>query len=372
MKPILFQQSIPRKVNPAMSIDEDNSPPGSSSLVVLQNGGILLPPNPYITAATSNNTRKAYASDIRHFENWGGQLPTTTATILTYLQTFATQLNPRTLARRLTALKNWHTYQAFPDPTQHPIVSKMLTGIMRTHGKPREKAPPLLPEQLLIIIQKLAQEKQENMLRACRDNALLQIGFFGAFRSSELVKLHYEHVQWQDRGLDILIPHSKTDQTNEGVYCAIPEGNDQLCAVRALKQWLEKSTITTGPIFRRIARKNILDEKSIVPLSVSHILRKRAREAGISQSESFSSHSLRRGLATSASRDGASIPAIMRQGRWKNVNTVMEYIEAAQRFEDNATDHILKKIEVKNQDEQGGIALSKKNKQPDKHANTAF
>lgn len=304
--------------------------------------------NPYISAATSSNTRKAYQGDIRHFENWGGQLPANTETILAYLQAFAKHLNPRTLARRLTALKNWHIYQSFPDPTQHPAVSKTLVGIMRTHGKNKEKARPLLPEQLLSIVQKLTEKKT---LRAYRDNALLQIGFFGAFRSSELVAIHYEHIQWQDCGIDILIPHSKTDQTNEGRYCSIPKGNAQLCAMHALKQWLEKSAITTGPVFRRAPRKNSISDTALTPIFISHILRKCAREAGIEQSEKFSSHSLRRGLATSASRDGASIPAIMRQGRWKNVNTVIEYIEATQRFEENATDYILKKIEAEKQNE---------------------
>lgn len=50
-------------------------------------------------------------------------------------------------------------------------------------------------------------------------------------------------------------------------------------------------------------------------------------------------------LATTASRDGVSIPAIMRQGRWKQVDTVMEYIEAAQRFEENAAGQVLNKIQ---------------------------
>lgn len=77
---------------------------------------------------------------------------------------------------------------------------------------------------------------------------------------------------------------------------------------------------------------------------MSHILKKRARDAALPQAEQFSSHSLRRGLATSASRHGASLPAIMRQGRWKNMNTVMEYIEATQRFEDNAAASVLKDI----------------------------
>lgn len=39
-------------------------------------------PNCYIYAATSQNTRKAYQADIRHFIHWGGRLPTSGDVIL--------------------------------------------------------------------------------------------------------------------------------------------------------------------------------------------------------------------------------------------------------------------------------------------------
>ena len=103
--------------------------------------------NPYITAATSNNTRKAYRSDIRHFEQWGGKLPASIDSIISYLQAYAETLNPRTLSRRLTALKQWHIYQGFPDPTQHPAIRKTLTGIMRIHGRPKEKSLSFNPRR---------------------------------------------------------------------------------------------------------------------------------------------------------------------------------------------------------------------------------
>jgi len=34
----------------------------------------------------------------------------------------------------------------------------------------------------------------------------------------------------------------------------------------------------------------------------------------------------------------------MRAGRWKQVNTVMEYIEAGERFSDNAAANVLQKL----------------------------
>ena len=134
--------------------------------------------------------------------------------------------------------------------------------------------------------------------------------------------------------MEILIPKSKTDQLNAGQYCVIPNGNERLCAVRTLKTWLEKAGINNGFVFRRIHRGNKISELNIAADTVNEILKKHAITAGIENGMDYSSHSMRRGLATSASRDGVSLPAIMRQGRWKQVGTVMEYIEAAQRFED--------------------------------------
>ncbi len=312
--------------------------------LLLQNERQLITPpinNPYIAAATSQNTRRAYQADIRHFEKWGGRLPANSEVLLEYLQAFAKTLNPRTLARRLTAIKNWHTYQGFFDPTQHPAISKTLAGIMRLHGRPKDKAPPLLPQHLLQLCELLANQQT---LRAYRDNALLQVAFFGAFRRSEVVAIRYEDIRWETEGIDILIPHSKTDQTHEGRYCAIPYGHANFCPIRALKQWLQQAGITQGFIFRRIYADGRLAEEGLTPLSVSHILKKRAQEAGIVEAVRLSSHSLRRGLATAASRDGATLPAIMRQGRWRHMGTVLEYIEAAQRFEENAARNVLQEI----------------------------
>lgn len=307
----------------------------------LRQHDIATPSTRYQIAATSDNTRRAYQSDIRHFENWGGQLPATTESILRYLHHFAETLNPRTLSRHITALKQWHRYQNFPDPTQMPIVSKTLTGISRVHGKPKNKAAPLLPEHLIKISEYLT---AQNTLASIRDNALLQLGFLGAFRRSELVAIKVDHINWQPDGIEILIPKSKTDQENTGQYCAIPNGNIKLCAFRALKEWTDKAKINDGFIFRRIYKGDKISDTNLTSAAMNNILKQHAQTVGIENAVNFSSHSMRRGLATTASRDGVSIPAIMRQGRWKQVDTVMEYIEAAQRFEENAAGLVLQKI----------------------------
>jgi integrase len=294
----------------------------------------------YMVAATSQNTRKAYRHDIQHFMTWGGLLPATPETIVNYLQHHAETLNPRTLTRRLTALKNWHVFQGFSDPTHHPFIRKTLTGIYNMHGRPKEKAPALIVEQLTQITNHL---KQQDTLHAFRNNALLQVGFCGALRRSELVNIQCEHITFVPEGMTIIIPRSKTDQSGEGQVCAIPYGDESLCAVTALKNWCEKAGIHSGFVFRSINRHQQVSDVPLTPRSINLLIKSVAIECKLPDAERFSGHSLRRGFATCASKSGASFVTIMRHGRWRHEGTVLGYIEEGQQFEDNAISIILKK-----------------------------
>jgi len=64
----------------------------------------------FLSAATSENTRRAYRSAIRHFQMWGGILPCESALVIRYLLTYAEVHNVRNLALRLTALSQWHQF----------------------------------------------------------------------------------------------------------------------------------------------------------------------------------------------------------------------------------------------------------------------
>jgi integrase len=292
----------------------------------------------YVNAATSDNTRKAYQSDIRHFIGWGGLLPADAETLQRYLVAHADRLNPRTLLRRLTAIKQWHVYQGFPDPTGHPLLRKTLTGIKNVHGKPADKAPPMTIEALTKMVRYL---KVSGEAIDIRNNALLQIGFFGAFRRTELVGICWHHIQFHPEGIEILIPKSKTDQIGEGQHCAIPYGNDVLCSVKALKAWRACSPFDVGPVFSRLP----FDTESVAidASHVNYIIKMVAADAGLPNAYAYSSHSLRRGFATEASKSGAPFGAIMRQGRWRHEGTVLGYIEEGKRFVGSAVDVILSK-----------------------------
>jgi len=295
--------------------------------------------NCYIHAATSQNTRKAYQADIRHFIHWGGHLPAASDVVLQYLHCYAVSLNPRTLGRRLTAIKQWHLYQGFSDPTSHPAIHKTLSGIRNVHGKPKEKAMPLTLETIVKMSVFL---RKSSRLIDRRNRALLLMGFFGAFRRSELVGIKWNDITLVPEGMEVLISHSKTDQGGEGQICAIPKSNDVvLCPVAALTEWREHSSRDMDYIFGRITAGGRLLNEAIKPHQVNVVVKSIAINCGLLDAESYSSHSMRRGFATEASRKGAPFGSIMRHGRWRHEGTVLGYIDEGKRFDQNAVSIML-------------------------------
>ncbi len=293
----------------------------------------------FLAAATSDNTRRTYRSAIRHFYAWGGKLPCGEAAIIRYLLAYADSLNPRTLALRLTALSQWHLHQGFSDPASTPTVRKTLAGIMRTHGKPKRKARPLPVEDVERIVAYLA---TVDTLQARRDNALVQIGFFGGFRRSELASLEVPHIAWERDGIIITLQRSKTDQEGAGIAKAIPYADGPCCPATALRAWLDAAGIASGAVFRSISRWGAIGADALNDASVNTILQSCAKAAGLENVPELSGHSLRRGMATSAHRAGADFRDIKRQGGWRHDGTVQGYIEEASQFEDNAARALLR------------------------------
>ena len=299
---------------------------------------ILKDKQDYLSKATAANTRRTYQTAIRQFEKSGGLLPATEPELARYITNKAPLLNPRTLSLHLTAISHWHSYQNLPDPTQTAEIKKLLKGIYRTHGQPKRKAKALYPEHIDKIVAYLT---QQNNLKALRDNALIQLAYFGAFRRSELIAITVEQLRFETQGLMVLIPRSKTDQDGVGKIKALPYGQNAVCPVAAVKKWLEVSKIQQGAIFRGVNRWNILQSESLHLNSVNTIIKTLARQCGFDFVDDLSSHSLRRGFATSAANMGVDFEWIKRQGGWKNDNTVREYIEEGQLFNQNAAGKLL-------------------------------
>ncbi len=292
----------------------------------------------YVKESIRHNTREAYLADINDFEKKKGfPLPATPQDIASYLELCALDYNPRTLQRRLTAIRLWHRLKQHPDPTDNELVQKTMKGIINVHGRPRNQAAAIRLNDLDRLIEYLV---NQNSIYATRNQALLLVGFFGAFRCSELLSLQWKQVQFVDEGMIITLPRSKTDQAGEGAECTIPFGTANRCPVRHLLDWKKESRCHTGPVFRPISKTGKILERAMSQKYWMQLIRDIARGAGLPQADQISSHSLRRGFATEAARLGAPMAAIRKHGRWLCDKTVLEYIEAGRRFQDSAVNFL--------------------------------
>ena len=326
----------------------DNFDKNEKTMPLRNNGsGQMLPSSGrlqhYLQAATSDNTRKAYRSAIRQFEKWGGRLPSSADIIINYLMDKAQSVNPRTLDLHLTALGQWHHVQGIVNPTRDPLVIKTMEGIRRVHGKPKRKAKALRLEHIAKMIEYLSHLPDTQ--KKLRDLAIILIGFFGAFRRSELVGITVEDLQWEPEGLIIQLSKSKTDQAGQGLTRALPYAEEQtVCPALAVKRWLESSSISSGPLFRPINRWDQIQNRALNPNSINNLLKSIGKACAFDFIPDLSSHSFRRGLSTSAARERVDFELIKKQGGWKSDATVWGYIEEGQQFNNNASLILMEKM----------------------------
>lgn len=295
----------------------------------------------YIRAATRDNTRQSYQSAVRHFEvEWGGFLPATADSIARYLADHAETLAVNTLRQRLAALAQWHIDQGFPDPTKAPVVRQVFRGIQALHPTQEKRAKPLQLEQLEQVAHWLdgaiettrAGRDRGAELRHMRNKALLLLGFWRGFRGDELTRLQVEHVEVvPGEGMTCYFPQTKGDRQYQGATFKAPILS-RLCPVEACVAWISAAQLAGGSVFRAIDRWGHVREDGLHADSLVPLLRTMLADAGIASSDLYSAHSLRRGFANWATSNGWDLKTLMEYVGWKNVQSAMRYVEAADPF----------------------------------------
>jgi len=289
----------------------------------------------YVRDSLADNTRRAYQSDLRHFELWGGPLPASPETVAAYLAAHADNLSVTTLNRRLASLSKAHQACGLNNPIRSELVRATLRGIKRKRRRTQLQAKPLLRDDLL-----LALDAMGNNLRDLRDGALLLIGFAAALRRSELVALDVADVEHVRRGIVLHLKRSKTDQDGQGHNIAIPYGRGRWCPIACLDAWLAASGITDNAIFRPVDRHGRVHNERLSGESISIVLRERIAAAGLDPI-GYSGHSLRAGLATSAAQAGVPAWRIKAQTRHASEAMLAHYIRQGELFTDNAAGALL-------------------------------
>ncbi len=292
------------------------------------------------------NTIKSYACDWNDFSDWClhhglSDLPAAPETIVNYINDLADDAKANTVSRRVTAISENHIAAGYKkdNPAHSGLVRNAMSAIRREKGTFQHGKAPILLETLHLLADCFDTED----IVSLRDRALLFLGFAGAFRRSELVRIQVEELTFSPQGLIIFIPQSKGDQLGRGNQIAIPYAPDpEICAVRALEKWLQIAQFRTGPLFRPFKRNKELRDIQLSDKSVALIVKKYIKKAGLNEAN-FAGHSLRRGFATSAAQHDVDALTIMRQTRHKSEKMVHRYIEQGNIFKENPLNRMYQK-----------------------------
>jgi integrase len=298
-----------------------------------------------IMMVKSASTLDAYESDWNDFCDWCGHhelqpFPAEPETIVNYIVELSDNAKVNTISRRVSALSENFIAGGIYDnnPCKHLLVKNALKGIkiklgIRSHGK-----EPILLDDIRDMLQHIT----GSPLLQARNAAILLIGFMGAFRRSEIANLDYDDLRFSRLGLLIHLRKTKTNQQGEEETVGIPYVTDEsVCAVRALKHWLELSGITVGPIFRGFTKSGNIRKNRISDKTIALIVKQYAAAIGMNPKD-YGAHSLRHGFATTAAQNDVEERDIMRQTRHKSTTMVRRYIDEADKLVHNPLSKMVK------------------------------
>jgi integrase len=310
----------------------------------------------YADAASSANTRRAYASDWRHFTSWCRRqglppLPPDPQVVGLYITACASGAatagrhpnSVTTIERRLSALV-WNCAQrGQPLDRKDRHIATVLAGIRNTHARPARQKEAVLPENVIAMLETL----DRGSLRGLRDRAMLLIGFAGGLRRSELVGLDVGRDDTEDgRGwvevLDKGMVVTLRGKTGWGEVEIGRGSSDATCPVAALETWLKLARIGHGPLFRRVTGEGKrVGPDRLSDRQVARLVKRAAMAAGVradlpegERAEKFAGHSLRAGLASSAEVDERYV---QKQLRHASAEMTRRYQRRRDRFRVNLT-----------------------------------
>lgn len=294
----------------------------------------------------SENTIDAYESDWNDFCDWcryhhQSSFPATSETIINYINDLADYAKVSTIRRRISAIsENFNAAGYTEDNPCHAwLVREALIGLHRTKGIMQKGKTPIYWEEL----EKMISLIDDTSLAGARDKAILLLGFLGAFRRSELAGLDVENLSFFPQGMIVTLFHSKTDQEKAGQSVGIPYIKEEnMCAVRAIKHWMNVSKIISGPLFRGMLKNQKVAARRINDKTINLIVKKYVSAIGL-PFDLYGAHSLRHGFATYAALNGIEERLIMKQTRHKSVEMVRHYINEASVFTNNPISMIFDK-----------------------------
>lgn len=244
------------------------------------------------------------------------------------------------LSRALAAVAKGFAAAGKGNPRRDPAVALVYAGARRRLGVSAEQVEALLPTHLRTMVDRMP-KTGPHLLRSVRNRALLALGWSLGARRSELVALDVDDLAWVPEGLRVRMRRGKTDQEGRGRVVGVPYASQlEVCAVRAVREWLDVAGITEGPVFQGTSAKgDTVTGHRLTCRQVANVVAVCARRASLPGR--FSGHSLRAGLVTTAVRANKPLKSVMAQTGHKTVEVLMRYVREQAMFTDNAAAGLL-------------------------------
>jgi integrase len=272
--------------------------------------------------AFAPNTARALKADVAIFMAWCRSadctpMPADPDTVARFIDEIGEQKAPATVRRYVSSLSTFHRAARVANPVEAQAVKLALKRLHRAKGRAQAQAAPLnrpIVERLLAAV--------PNTLLGLRNRALLAVAYDTLARRSELVALLVEDIEaGADGAATILIRRSKVDQEGMGdIRYLAPD------TLRHLRAWLAGAGVTSGPIFRGVAKGGRV-AGALSAAAVAEIFKAMATAAGVSVADAarISGHSSRVGAAQDMARHGLELPSIMQAGGWRTATMVARY-----------------------------------------------
>ena len=111
------------------------------------------------------------------------------------------------------------------------------------------------------------------------------------------------------------------------------------CPVRAVRTWAALVGTGSGPLLRPVDRHGNIGDQRLSAQAVAGIVKRHMSRLGYPVLD-FAGHSLRRGMATTAVRNGAAKRTIMATTGHTSADTLRGYVEEAEQFTDLASGYL--------------------------------
>lgn len=220
-----------------------------------------------------------------------------------------------TLQSRLSAIRRLAQDAQRPDPCAHEVVRTIARNAAKALGRKRNvrRTTPAVYERLPQLLTGISGDAR----MVLRDRALVLFGFALAKRATEIASIDCAHITRYADGWVVEIPETKTNKSGESEFVGVPrfEG-DPHCPIAAVEAWLDAEGITSGPVFRTLSPVPGRGNRRMRQEDIARRLGAIAARAGLQGF--WASHSLRRGLVTSAEQHGVARSRTRMLTGWKS------------------------------------------------------